>query len=83
MATYKDPIVYIDSLGNFSKGKTPDPCLLYCNIETISCARSLIHNFSDAQHQSFILWLNYQLYLYRWKKKVNAVVGEVKIKDLL
>lgn len=80
IATYKDSVVYIDREGNFHSGYVDRAIKI-----KMEDARFWANGkgLSDAQYASFCKWLEYQLFLDRWRKRRDRVLGGKKLKVLV
>ncbi len=75
-ATYKDSVVYIDQEGNYFHGYVDGS--FKASME--DCARWADGELSDAQYVAFCKWLEYRLFLDRWRRKRDRVVDGRKLK---
>ena len=78
-ATYKDSVVYIDQEGNYFHGYVEGS--FKASME--DCAQWGDGELSDAQYASFCKWLEYQLFLDRWRRRRDRVLGGKRLKVLL
>lgn len=76
-ATYKDSVVYIDQEGNYFHGYVEGSF----KVSMDDCAQ-WVGELSDAQYTSFCKWLEYQLFLARWRRRRDRVVDGRKLKVL-